>query len=97
MAVESPLMIVLDMIGLIINSIVRTVGSLIGMFLELIGSLGFISAIGGGGVLVLSVIIIAVVVFFLGKFVFSAGKGLILLFMAGAVVVLLLVLGLAFS
>ncbi len=95
MALESPLIIIIEMIKFLIGSGIKAINTLLGMFLNLLGSLGFISAIGGIGVLILSVIIIAVVVFFLGKFVFSAGKGVIFLFIAGIIVVFLLLLGLA--
>lgn len=95
MAVESPLVIIIEMIRILIVNAIKTINALIGMFLELLGSLGFVSAIGGLGVFILSVIIIALVVFFLGKFVFNAGKGVILLFIAGIIVALILVLGLA--
>lgn len=95
MVVESPLVIIIEMIRLLIDNTIRTVLDLIGMFLNLLGSLGFISAIGGIGVLILAVIIIAVVVYFLGKFVFGAGKGIIFLFIAGVIVAAILLLGLA--
>lgn len=93
MAIESPLVIIFEMIRLLIVNAIQTMIELVSMFLNLVGSLGFLSAIGGVGVLVLSVIIIAVVVFFLGKFVLKSWKGIILLGVAGIIVMAVLFLG----
>ena len=95
MAVESPLLIIFEMIRFLIESSVNALRTILGLFLDLVGSLGFLSAIGGVGVLVLSVIIIAVVVFFLGKFVAKSWKGIAVLGLAGAAIIALMLLGLA--
>jgi len=95
MAVESPLLIILEMIMFLIESSVNALRTILGMFLDLIASLGFLSMVGGAGVFILSVIIVAVVVFFLGKFVAKSWKGILVLGLAGAVIIGLMLLGLA--
>lgn len=94
MAAESPLIIIIEMIGVVISNTIRTMWSLFQLFLNLLGSLGFVSVAGGFAGFALSVIIIGLVVFFLGRFVFNAGKGLIILILVGLILVWVFILSL---
>jgi hypothetical protein len=93
--VESPLGLIIEMIFLIIGNAIQTLGSLFGLFLDLLESLGFISRIGGFWTFLISIVIICVVVFFLGKFFLGVGKQIMILLVIGIILVWILILSLA--
>jgi len=94
MAAESPLLIILNMIILVITNTIGTVVKLFAYFFDLLKSLGFVSTIGGPFVFLLSVVIIGLVGFFLLKFIFGAGKGIILLIIVGIILLWIIILSL---
>ncbi len=88
---DSPLAIIADMIIAVISGTVQTLASLVSGFGELLASLAYISTLSLTG-LVVAVVIMAVVSFFMIKFFAKSGKMLIPLFIAGVVIIWLLIL-----
>jgi hypothetical protein len=92
MAVESPLVIILEMIAIIITGTINTFGAVGAKLGELFASLEFISGFGALG-LFLAIVIMGLVTFFMIKFFAKSGWMLIPFFIIG--VILLWVLFLA--
>ena len=90
---ESPIVIILQMIWLVIENTIGTVLALFGHFYSLTQSLGFVSLMGGAGGFFLSVVVLALAVFFLGKFVLKAGKGIMVLILLVVLLVWIMALG----
>ncbi len=88
---SSPIGQILEMISLVITNTMNTLISILGMFGELLKSLGFAGSFGPAPFL-LSVVILGVVLVLLGKFFISSLKTVVLLFVAGFVI-----LGLIFA
>lgn len=88
----SPLGIIIEMIFTVIGNAIATIVELFRLFLNLIGSLGFVSRIGGFPLFLVSVVIISLVVYFLGKFFFKMGKQIIILFIVGFILVWIIIL-----
>lgn len=74
---------ILEMIQLVISNSVSTLERLSGLFGKFLGGLGFVSVAGGPAGIVIAIIVLAIVIYFLGKFVLSTGKVVVLLFLAG--------------
>lgn len=86
----SPMGTILEMVQLLISN---TIGTLMGvgkLFAQLVNQLGFVSITAGTGGFILSVIILGVVIFFLGKFILSSGKALVILFALGFIALFLM-------
>ena len=93
MAAESPLYIIFEMIYLVIMGTISTIAAVFGKFFELLASLEFISGFGALG-LILAVVIMAVVAFVFIKFFAKSGKMLIPFFIAGVVLLWIIILAL---
>ncbi len=78
------------MVDLLIGNTVETLLTIGELFAQLVNQLGFVSVTAGTGGLVVSVAILAVVMFFIGKFVMSSAKTLIILFIIGFIVLFLM-------
>jgi hypothetical protein len=91
---QSPLLVIIEMVWFIINNTVNAMLGVFKLFGKLIGSLEFMSAIGGSTGFFLSVVIIAVVVFFLGKFFLKLGKQVIILFVVSMILLWIFILSL---
>ncbi|NIO22796.1 MAG: hypothetical protein GTN38_02085 [Candidatus Aenigmarchaeota archaeon] len=92
---ESPISIIIEMIITVIANGINTLLELFGLLLNLIGSLGFVSRVGGFPLFIVSVVIICLVVYFLGKFFFKVGKQIIILLIVGVVLVWIVILSVA--
>jgi len=90
---ESPVAVILEMISFLVQNTAKTMGGIIGLFGDLLGSLGVVSEVGGPLGFGLSVAILAVVGLFIAKILFGGGKKLIILIPVGIILVYLLVLG----
>lgn len=82
--VESPLIVIFEMVFTILQNTISTLFSLFGMMGSLTQSLGFVSSTGGLG-FILAAVIFVVVLFLLTKFVLKSGKMIIILFIVGIV------------
>ena len=78
------------MVDLLIGNTVETLMAIGELFAQLVNQLGFVSVTAGTGGLVVSVAILAVVMLFIGKFVMSSAKTLIILFIIGFIVLFLM-------
>ena len=85
---SSPVGLIIEMITLIIQNTVNTLITVISLFSQFLGSLGFASSFGPLP-FIISVLILGAVLFFLGKFVAGSLKTIILLFIAGFVILLM--------
>jgi hypothetical protein len=84
--------ILYEMIALIIENTIGTLISLLRLFSQFTASLGIVMGSGFSG-FVLGFIILGVVCFLLAKFVFSSGKTILILVVAGIVLLFLIYLG----
>jgi len=82
----------LDMILLIFSNTLKTVIDLIGLFGEFVGELVTTSVLGGFWGLLIAVIIIVIVVVLLGKFIFGAGKTIIVVSIIGLIILYLILM-----
>ncbi len=90
---EGPLIIILKMIMVVIENVLGTMLSLLGMLGQLLGSLFVVSAVGGTLGIFLAFAIFSIVGFFLAKFFFGSVKTVILLIIAGFLILIFLVWG----
>jgi len=88
----SPMEIILEMIMLVFSNTSRTIGSLFSLFGSLLQSLIFISSLGTLG-FVVAALVLGVVLYFLGRFFMGSWKLLAGLFVAGLVVIWILMAG----
>ena len=92
---DSPLGIILEMILTVISNTINTLVMVFNLFINLIESLGFVTKIGGLPLFIASIIIISFMIYLLGKFFFSAGKQIIILFIVGVIIVWIVILSIA--
>lgn len=90
---DAPLAIVLEMVTTLIEDLFTTLGKIIGLFQNLLASVGIVSSVGGPVGFVIAVAVVAVVGYFIGKMVLGAGARLLILVPIGMVLAFLLVLG----
>jgi hypothetical protein len=90
-----PLIIILEMILLVIENVLGTMFSLLGLLGQLIGSLLLVSYAGGSLGIFLAFAVLALAGFFLAKFFFGSVKTVILLIIAGFFVLVFIVWGLS--
>ena len=84
--------ILYEMVALIIQNTVGTLVSLLRLFAQFTSSLGIVMGSGFGG-FVLGFMILGVVCFLMAKFVFSSGKTILVMLLAGVVLLFLIYLG----
>ena len=89
---DSPLLIVLEMIGLLIDNTMSTFTGIIGLFNELLGSLGIVTETGGLIGFGLSIILVGLVGFFIAKLIFGGAMKLVALIAAGLVIAYIILL-----
>jgi hypothetical protein len=88
----SPIEIILEMIMLVFGNTAGTMGSLFSLFGSLLQSLVLISSLGTLGFLVAAAVL-GIVLYFLGRFFLSSWKLLAGLFVAGLLVIWVLMAG----
>jgi len=81
---------IFEMLELLVSNTTGTLLAIGELFAQLVNQLGFVSITAGTGGILVSVAILAVVLFFLGKFVLSSVKILIVLFILGSIALLLM-------
>ena len=89
---DAPLAIILEMIRIVFLNTLGTLGSLLGLFGSLMQSLMAISSAGAVGFSV-AVLVFGAVLFFLGRFFLSSWKLLALIFVAGLLIIWILMAG----
>jgi hypothetical protein len=89
---DAPLAIILDMIRTVFLNTLGTLGSLLGLFGSLMQSLTAISGTGAVG-FVVAILVFGAVLFFLGKFFLSSWKLLAVIFVAGFLIIWMLMAG----
>jgi hypothetical protein len=84
--------ILFEMAALIIQNTASTLVSLLVLFGQFMASLGIVMGSGFGG-FVLGLMILGIVCFLLAKFVFSSGRTILVMLVAGIVLLFLIYLG----
>jgi len=94
MAAESPLMIIIDMIRIVLTNTINTLVSIFVQLFRFFGSMRTSLSGSGMGGLVLAVTVTIILMIFIGKFVFNAGKSIIIMFIAGLILFYILIISL---
>ncbi len=87
---EAPIAIILNMIYTVVGSAGSLIVQLLGMFFDLMDSMGAVAAVGGSVGLFLAIGVLLLVGFFVLKFIFATGKSIIFLGLAGLLLLLAL-------
>lgn len=90
---DGPLEIILEMVGVLVESTVNSLIRIINLFGQLLESVGLVAEVGGPLGLLLAVVIVGAVGFFIAKIFLGGGKRLLILLPIGVVVAFLILLG----
>ncbi|MBI4181752.1 MAG: hypothetical protein HY520_02185 [Candidatus Aenigmarchaeota archaeon] len=90
---DAPLAIVLEMVAVLLESILDSFFRIMALYGSLLESLGLAAEVGGPLGLAVSVAVLGLVGFFVARMAFGEAKKFLLLFVAGAILAYLLILG----
>jgi hypothetical protein len=91
---ESPLLVIIEMINVLIENTLGTMLRMLGLSGDLANSLFSLSSGGGGLAVALAFLILGAVIFFIAKFFFGSLKTVVKLIVVGLVIVAVLIIGL---